>query len=84
MFIFFRQRDWSGVKRLSKKEKKEEKLMDMNHNTVTAGWRETEGDKWRLDLGWCTHNTEYRGCVVELCTRNLYNFVNQGHPSEFQ
>lgn len=46
MFIFFRQRDWSGVKRLSKKEKKGEKLMDMNHNMVIAGWGEVEGGSW--------------------------------------
>ena len=30
--------------------------------------------------GWCTHDTMYQWCAVELCTWNLYNFVNQCHP----
>ena len=50
-----------------------------------AGWGEMgeyggiNGDGRRLDLGWGTHNTVYRWWVVELCTWNLYNFVNQCH-----
>ena len=41
------------------------------------------GDGQRLDLGWWTHNTVYRSCVVGLCTWNLYNFANQCHPTKF-
>ena len=36
----------------------------------------------RLDLGWWTHNTIYRWCVIELYPSNLYNFMNQCHPDK--
>ena len=51
--------------------------MDVDNSGVTAGgrgggvgggWRGINGDGRRPDLGWSTHNTLYRWCVVELCT----------------
>ena len=41
------------------------------------------GDRWRLDLGWWTHNIIYSWCVVELYTWSLYDFINQCHPNKF-
>lgn len=29
------------------------------------------------------HSIVYRQCVVKLCNRNLYNFLNQCHPNKF-
>ena len=37
------------------------------------------GDGRSLGVG--THNTVHSGCVVELGTRDLHNFVNQCHPN---
>ena len=46
------------------------------------GYGGINGDGWRPDLGWCTHNTLHRWCDVELCTLHLYN-VNQCNPSKY-
>ena len=65
----------------------------MDNSVVIASgegrWKEVEegkgginGDGRRLDLG-DEHNTVYRWCAVQLCTWNLYNFVNQCHPNKF-
>ena len=34
-------------------------------------------------MGWWTHNTVYRWCIIELYPWNLYNFINQCHPNKF-
>ena len=34
-------------------------------------------------MGWWTHNTLHRWCIIELYTWNLYNFINQCHPNKF-
>ena len=47
------------------------------------GYGGINGDGRRLDLGWWTHSTVHRWCVVELCTWSLYNFVCQCHPNKF-
>ena len=47
------------------------------------GYGEINNEGRRLELGWWTHNTLYRGCTIELCTRNRYNFINQCHPNKF-
>ena len=36
-----------------------------------------------LDLGWWTHNTDYRWYTIELYTWHLYNFINQCHSNKF-
>ena len=36
----------------------------------------------RLDLEWWTH-TIYRWCVIEFCTWNLHNCINECHPNKF-
>ena len=41
-----------------------------------GGYREINGDRRR-------RNTVHRWCVVELCTQNLYNIVNQCHVTKF-
>lgn len=39
----------------------------------------------QLNLGWWTHSTIYRWwCIVELYTRNLYNFTCQCHCNTFK
>ena len=45
-----------------------------------GGYGGLNGDGRRLDLGWWTHSTIYRWCVIELYAWNRYNFVNQCRP----
>ena len=78
-------------------ELKKKKKTRKNSSTGTVWWllRRGPGGRWKregrrgvngdgriLDLGWWTHSTVYRWCVVGLCTWSLYNFVNLCHPSK--
>lgn len=40
------------------------------------------GDGRTTDSVW-THNAMYRWCIIEMYPWNLYNFINQCHPNEF-
>ena len=42
---------------------------------VEEGKGGVNGDGRRPDLGWQTHNTIYRWCIIELYTWNLYNSI---------
>ena len=50
---------------------------------VEQGKGGINGDSRRVDLGWWTHNTTYRWCIIESYTWNWYNFINQCHPNKF-
>ena len=73
-------------------KQKTQKLIDSDNSVVITRekerWGEVKegtgkinGDGRGLDLGWWTHNTIYRWCIIELYTWNLYNFINQCHPN---
>ena len=81
-----RWRDWP----------KKKKIMDTDNSVVILGAGVVSGvgrggggymgDKWWWTdtwLGWWTHSMVYRWCFVELCTWNLYNFVNHCYPNKF-
>ena len=36
----------------------------------------------RIDLGWWTHKTIYRWCIIEMYTGNLCNFINQCYSNQ--
>ena len=50
---------------------------------LEEGKMEVNGDGKRLDLGWWTHNTVHRWCIVKLYAWNLYDVINQCHSNKF-
>ena len=75
------------------KQKYIKKLRDTENNRAITrrkgAWGEVEegkgginGIRRRHALCLGVLNTKYRWCMIELCTWNLYNFINQCHLSK--
>ena len=73
-------------------EKKRKTSWTQNNVGIAREWGVEEdrwgcwginGDGWRLDLGWWTHNTVYRWCAVDSCTWNLCDLVTSVTPNRF-